>query len=342
MLEPPIPHNEVERIEALHALGVLDTPRDAGIDSLTRHLSRLWHAPITAVSLIDRDRQWFKSQIGLDVSQTPRSVSFCAHMLTQPDDPLVVHDALLDARFFDNPLVVGDPKIRFYAGSALRDDAGNVLGALCVIDRRPRRRTPAKVQALKELATAVSGALVLHRSVHVLERLSTHDPLTGALNRKGLDAYLAATESAPAALLLLDLDGFKVINDTFGHAAGDAALCEVVHRVRGVVRPDDALARLGGDEFAIVLGDCHCPEDAMGVAGRIHALLAHPFDVGGAPAVLATSIGIACRPFHATLRAALFAKADAALYVAKASGRATTRMAIGGGGYCDRHASRAA
>ena len=331
IIEPPVPANEVLRLAALRSIGVLDTPADPGIDSLTRHLARIWSAPIAAVSLIDDQRQWFKSSVGLDMKETPRSISFCAHVLTHRREPLVVEDARVDRRFTNNPLVTGRPHIRFYAGVALRDEADHILGALCVIDRTRRRPESAQLEALEELATAVSGALVLHRSVHQLQHLATTDPLTGILNRKGLDIYIASLATTPACFMLFDLDHFKTVNDSFGHAAGDLALREVARRINIVVRDSDALARIGGDEFAIVLADVSSINEGMLVAERVHRLLAEPFMIGGTPVVLAASIGIACRPLHGTNTAQLFEMADAALYAAKAAGRGTSRSALDDG-----------
>jgi len=329
MIYPPVPLDEVERLAALYEIGVLDTPTDAGIDSLTRYVAKLWDVPMAAVSLIDERRQWFKSSVGLKVKETPRSMSFCAHMLIHPGEPLIVEDAQRDIRFADNPLVTGDPKIRFYAGAALRDDKHHVLGALCVFDRKQRVPSPAQIYALKELATAVSGALVLHRAVHQLEHLVATDPLTGVLNRKGLDSYLARLANHPLCVMLFDLDGFKAINDGFGHAVGDKALQEVACRMRTVVRHTDALARLGGDEFAIVLPSASSCDEGLLVADRVHRLLAEPFMTGSTPIALATSVGIACRPLHATDTSDLFRMADIALYAAKAAGCSTSRVAAG-------------
>ncbi len=328
---PPIPADEAARLAALHSIGILDTPRDPGIDSLTQHLARLWNAPIAAVSLIDEHRQWFKSSVGLDLQETPRECSFCAHVLTHRREPLIVEDARLDKRFANNPLVLSDPNIRFYAGVALRDEDDFILGALCVIDRRRRRPKSAELQALEALGTAVSSALVLHRSVHQLHQIATTDPLTGVLNRKGLDAYIALMSEHPACFMIFDLDHLKRINDTFGHSAGDFALQEVARRINVVVRQSDALARLGGDEFAIVVDDVSKPDEGLLVADRIHRLLSEPFMIGGTPVVLAGSIGVACRPLHGVEANEVLKRADAALYVAKAAGRSTTRVAFSSG-----------
>lgn len=330
MTAPSRSYDENSRLAALRGLGVLDTPADQGIDSVTRHIAKLWNAPIAAVSLVDENRQWFKSQIGLNVCETPRSMSFCAHLLSRPDEPFVINDAWRDERFEGNPLVIGDPKIRFYAGASLRDEFGHVLGALCVIDRKPRKPDTRRLHALTEMATTVSGALVLHRSVHQLEVLLETDFLTGVLNRKGFEERLNKTGGAPAWLMLLDLDGFKRINDSFGHPVGDVVLREVAKRIERTLRRGDTVARLGGDEFAVLLGLECTAEEALTIADRVHQALAKPFLVGFTPLVLATSIGLARHSQHGLRHDRLYASADAALYAAKSAGRSQTRVADSG------------
>ena len=157
-----IPSNEVERLAELRKYEVLDTAGDAAFDVLTQLAARILGVPIALVSLIDAERQWFKSHYGLDATQTPRDISFCGHVVAR-DAPLVVNDALADARFVDNPLVTGDPRVRFYAGMPLRSPAGFVLGTLCAIDHAPRELTPEQVASLALLATAVVAQLEAHR-----------------------------------------------------------------------------------------------------------------------------------------------------------------------------------
>lgn len=321
MLTPPVPPNEAERLAALRALHVLDTPPEPHYDSITQHLTALWDAPIAAISLVDEHRQWFKSEVGLGVRETPRDVSFCAHLMTAPDQPLVVPDAMTDARFADNPLVLGQPQIRFYAGAPLRDDRGRLLGALCVIDRKPRQPTPAQMEALRHMATTVSGALVMQRAVHQLSRLATLDPLTGVQNRQGLDRAAAAREGAAMTVLVLDLDGFKAINDTHGHAAGDAALVETAQRLQHSVRRADIVGRLGGDEFVIIQPAVGDPILGHRITARIHRELARPMVHAGAPISLRASIGLAWRTDGALPYAELLRRADAAMYANKQEAR---------------------
>ena len=160
MISASVHVEEELRVDALRCLQLLDTAAEERFDRITRLLSTALSVPVSLVSLVDSDRQWFKSRVGLEAAQTSRDVSFCAHAINEPvGKPFVVEDALLDARFVDNPLVTGDPNIRFYAGQVLRDASGLPMGTLCAIDRRPRRLTDAESQVLVDLAAIVESEL---------------------------------------------------------------------------------------------------------------------------------------------------------------------------------------
>lgn len=153
-----IPTNEAQRVAALEDLGVLDTPPEQRFDRLTRIAAHLLDVPIALISLVDTNRQWFKSHYGLDVCETPRSESFCAHALGS-HQPFTIADATRDPRFADNPLVIGPPGIRFYMGIPLRGPGDHILGTLCVIDTQPREVSPAETQILQDLAEVVEDEL---------------------------------------------------------------------------------------------------------------------------------------------------------------------------------------
>ncbi len=162
MKPAPIPENDRVRLRALEDYSVLDTLPESQFDAITRLASIVLDVPIALVTLIDADRQWFKSRHGLDAPETPRDVSFCGHAVAQ-EALLVVHDAILDARFADNPLVTGEPRVRFYAGFPLRNPEGFILGTLCAIDHVPRQPTPIQLEALQLLADQVMALLELRR-----------------------------------------------------------------------------------------------------------------------------------------------------------------------------------
>lgn len=159
---PPKTHAEDIRLAALHSYGILDTPREAAFDDITRIAALICEAPIAVVNLIDRDRQWFKSEIGLGVRETPLDTSICAHAILQ-QELFVVADTKLDARFVDNPLVTGEPYLRFYAGALLKTADGLPLGTLCVLDKRPRELRPEQIEALQALARQTMAQLELRR-----------------------------------------------------------------------------------------------------------------------------------------------------------------------------------
>jgi diguanylate cyclase (GGDEF)-like protein len=249
--KPDTPRGEKSRLATLQSLGVLDTPAEERFDRLARLARRMFDVPIALVSLVDENRQWFKSCQGLDVSETPRDISFCGHAILG-DDIFVIPDATKDPRFADNPLVSGEPLIRFYAGCPLQDVEGNKMGTLCIIDKRPRSLDLDDLDTFRDLAALAERELIA-------VQLATLDDLTGIPNRRGFNALaqygldFCNRQNIPASLAFFDLNDFKRINDTFGHAEGDTALIAFADRMRHVFRESDVLARLGGDEFAVLL-----------------------------------------------------------------------------------------
>jgi len=172
-MSAPIPPNEQTRLEALRSYGILDTDPEEEFDALTRLAAYLCGTPIALISLVDATRQWFKSKVGLELAETPRDVSFCAHTILQ-SEPLVVPDAQKDPRFSQNPLVTSNPNIRFYAGMPLQSEKGLGLGSLCVIDKTPRQLAPEQIQGLEVLGRAVVTHLQLRRTLQLLDDYRLH------------------------------------------------------------------------------------------------------------------------------------------------------------------------
>lgn len=470
------PQREVERLEALRQYEVLDTPPEAAFDRIVQLASTFFGVPIALVSLVEQDRQWFKACYGLDQTQTDRELSFCAHAL-HTDAVLVVPDATRDPRFANNPLVTGEPGIRFYAGAPLQTPSGHNLGTLCVIDTQPRDPLTSKQETtLKHLAAMVVDELELRQTASALRRsehhhralveqsldvifklspngvftllnpaftrmtgypaevyldqsflplvhpedhakvltmfrralegkslrfelrliaqggetLTTevvavpderdektvgvfgfardisdraqaeaalveantqlerrveertaelaalnaqlahdafHDALTGLPNRAlFMDRLSHAVkregrkDTLGFAVLFLDLDDFKIVNDSLGHAAGDALLVRVGKRLEACLRPGDTVARLGGDEFAVLLEEVTDTSHLEQIATRIGQAFT-PFTLEGHRLQVTPSIGMVSSKAGYTEVEALLRDADIAMYQAKARGK---------------------
>jgi diguanylate cyclase (GGDEF)-like protein/PAS domain S-box-containing protein len=447
----PADRAEQQRQQALDALEVLDSEPELAFEGLVQAAAAVCGTPIALISLVDRDRQWFKANVGLKgVCETPRAVSFCTHAIEQ-HDLFVVEDAWLDARFAANPLVRGDPHIRFYAGAPLHLSDGHAVGTLCVIDRQPLRLSPRQREVLSHLgrtavqllegrralqaevglrhqaqgimrempiglfgtdpqggctwtnprwreifglgeeeclglrwldtlhpqdrdsviaagnAMAAEGrdfrqdfrllrgdASVVHVRTHAkalreggaalggylgfvqdvttemalqaeLQHQASHDALTQLLNRRAFDACLTACLQEPGqpghALLYLDVDQFKIINDAAGHAAGDRLLVQLARLLESFQNHPASLARLGGDEFGLLLPHCSMAE-AEAMAARIVAKLEHfRFQVGEQRFRVGVSIGVVPLVGPVVELDAVMQAADVSCFTAKESGR---------------------
>jgi len=270
MLKPEKPSDEAARLKALHSLDVLDTASEERFDRLTRLAKRMFGVPIALLSLVDENRQWFKSRVGLTVRETDRDISFCGHAILG-DGIFHIPDARVDDRFADNPLVAGEPFIRFYAGCPLRYLDGSKLGTLCIIDYEPRALDQEDLLVLQDLSE-----LAEHELAAV--QLATLDDLTKISNRRGFMTLaqksidICARQEVPSALVFFDLDEFKPINDSFGHAEGDRALKDFASLMKSTFRESDVFGRMGGDEFAVLLTDTSAV-DADDIIGRFREVV---------------------------------------------------------------------
>ena len=334
------------RLAAVRETNLLNTPSEESFDRMTRLAAKLTGAPVTFVSLIDDSRDFYKSAFGLgEPLNTERQLegrSFC-HYAMVSDGPLVLADVTLVPVFCDVP-TVQSLGVRAYAGIPLVTPEGRVLGSFCAVDFQPRQWTETDIEVLVELAYSTMREIQLRQAVraskalnqrlleqlqHVdelnraLGELATTDPLTGLRNRRAFDQGLALElaiverRHTPLSLLMLDVDHFKQINDSLGHDTGDRVL-ETIGRILGAcARVIDVVARVGGEEFAVLLPSTDA-EGAVEVAERTRIALAQADWPHGCSVTV--SVGAATL-VDGESACSLYARADAALYCAKKTGR---------------------
>jgi len=355
----PVPANERDRLNVLAEYNIMDSLPEQAYNDFAKLASAICGTPIALISLLDEERQWFKADVGLGVSETPRSQAFCAHAIMNPADVMTVEDATVDDRFATNPLVTGDPHIRFYAGAPLVAPTGEALGTICVIDREPRTLTDTQREALEILSREIIVQLELRRSIATLEQAvldqekyvelmqeyqrdiekirvhlesqSVTDVLTGVQNRRSFDLKLeeecgrAQSRHTTVSLVMIDVDHFKSFNDDFGHPAGDEVLRAVAHLLQSELRVSDSLFRYGGEEFAVVLPETTC-KGAFVLGERFRrAIQRAPWP----KRPVSISIGVAATDADTVSPKDLLQAADRALYQAKQGGRNRVVMASG-------------
>jgi diguanylate cyclase (GGDEF)-like protein len=324
MTDPRL-HDDDARLAALRRLDVLDSAPEEPFENIVNLVRTVLNVPLSTVTLVDRDRQWFKARRGMPMQETPRSASFCTHTI-QNRDPLLIADALADARFADSPLVAGPPHIRSYAGIPLRTPDGYNVGALCAMDTRVRTFTAGEIAILTNFADIVCDELQLRLVAQV-------DHLTGALTRRGFieqaerEIARANRYNRPGALVMIDVDHFKSVNDAHGHPAGDQVLRQLAEIAATTLRPSDVFGRLGGEEFALLLPETN-GTDAILVAERLRQTIAdHVIHLpSGETLRITASFGVALLAQDSTF-ATCVERADAMLYAAKADGRNRTKLA---------------
>jgi diguanylate cyclase (GGDEF)-like protein len=310
--------DEAGRLEALHRYEILDTPAEEHFDKITRLIKVLFEVPMSAINLIDDTRRWSKSSVGLEKQQIARDISFCTHTI-KSQEPLVISDTRENIKFSENPLVLGPPYIASYAGIPLQTPDGYNIGAICVMDTKPREFDDKQIEALRVFASIVVDEIELRK-------LSQVDELTGALSRRGFLAEIAGAISLfsrhnrPSTLVMFDIDHFKHVNDTHGHAAGDAVLRAIGARFSRLARPSDAFGRLGGEEFAMLLSDTDI-DNSMLASERFRQTLEEMVIMQDPLLHVTASFGLSQLDSDCQTPESWLAKADAALYRAKRGGR---------------------
>ncbi|MEO1790673.1 MAG: EAL domain-containing protein [Cyanobacteria bacterium J06629_19] len=373
MTAAPLSAKETLRLAKLYDYGILDTLSERTYDDITALAAHICQTPTALVSLVDINRQWFKSRIGTEVQETPRSMAFCAHTI-ESRDVMLVEDTHQDPTFCDNPLVTGPPYIRFYAGAPLITPDGYALGSLCVLDYQPHYLTPAQIQALQVLSHQVIAQIELSYQRHQLElanqqleqrvkertaslssslyRLLTaqtkllkreaasrhsalHDPLTDLPNRsyflQRLSQSIQLAQRQPShryAVLFIDLDDFKPINDTLGHTVGDRLLVSIAERIKQMLRQSDLVARIGGDEFAVLLDDIPTQQHAVSAVKRLQNHLRTPVVIEGHKISTGASIGITFSSTGYLQPEDALRDADTAMYQAKKQAKQRIRQQL--------------
>ncbi len=303
MKKAPLPQDEAERLVAVRSLRILDTPAEERFDRVTRVAQRVFGVPISMVSLVDQDRQWFKSKQGITAAESPRDLSFGAHAVLS-DETLVVPDAREDERFFDHPWVGGPPYIRFYAGHPLKSSDGHRLGTLAIADVSPREMAPGDLQALRDLASFVQDELQVSRLTRAQLEILTGgarflvDPLTGLWTRRGvieiLDRELsqASREQSFLAVVFAKIDDVSALGPN-EPGEREAFLAEIAQRVRSCVRHSDAIGRWGDEQFVVVLPSTG-REGAVFTSARIRSAVGErPVDLASRAVPATMSLGVA-------------------------------------------------
>src|SRR5574343_840126 len=270
MLPAPTPVNEPERIASLRKMLLLSTPDEEAFDRVTRTAQRLFKVPVALVSIVDAQRQWFKSCIGLPVRETGRDVSFCGHAILA-DEVFVIPDATQDERFADNPLVTGEPHVIFYAGRPLKNPEGFRVGTLCIIDHQPRQLTADERACLNDLGCWVEQAFLLRtltdtqqnflQTLDQLARGTMLDPMLNIWHRGAAIEMLkqevdrAFRNKSLLTVLMIEVDHLKQITEQHGAVVGDAILIEFARRIKAITRTYDSLGRYGDDQFIVIMPD---------------------------------------------------------------------------------------
>jgi diguanylate cyclase (GGDEF)-like protein len=334
-LESHLSQAESARLGAVHERAILDTPPDPAFDALVRLAAHACDTPIALIGLLDHRRLWLKAALGVGLPELPRAACLADETIAAPEGLMMVSDLTAAPALAGHAMRLLLPDWRLYASVPIVDEAGHALGVIAVAHTAPRCLSQAKTQALRDLAALSLHAIESHAQQRALARQAITDPLTGLSNRAYFDQALevelahAMRRGEPFTVLTMDLDGFKEVNDGFGHGAGVEVLREVAKRIRQEVRVGDVIARFGVDEFGVVMrhGD---QSDAQVLARRIIKSVAQSITLTSGDAVgVGISVGMAAYTDDVGSVRTLLQQADQALYEAKKQNEKRWKMFMG-------------
>ena len=339
----PLPQDEDRRLASVQRLQILDTPAEERFDRLARLAKRLFRVAYSRITLMDEQRQWFKSVCGQELREIPRDQSICGYTVLQ-GSTLIIPDCSIDPRVSDNPLVRGLTGINFYAGVPLHSNDGHTVGTLCVLDGVARQLDGEDVAALEDLAACAESEIqLLHISrseiemrgeMDQLRRKASVDALTKTWNRGAILEILAKEQerarkaNEPLAVALMDIDHFKSVNDTYGHDVGDQVLQEFTDRIRAGLRGGEAFGRFGGEEFLIVVPRCNPSQSEAYGENVLEAVRSQPMKTAAGELAVTASMGLAIWRGNFESSDALVKRADKALYQSKRNGRNRASLAV--------------
>jgi predicted signal transduction protein with EAL and GGDEF domain len=328
-IAPPALADEVDRLEDLYSMKILDTAADERFDQFTRLAATILDAPLAAISFVDQDRQWFKSSFGFKLRETPRDISFCAHAIAEPEI-LVVPDTREDRRFATNPMVIGEPEIRAYAGAVVHGPSGRPVGTCCILDLAPKKLSETECSILIQLAHAVERELKLSKGIRGLKKrlrsVAMVDPSTGLPNLTSFMTDLRRTlpqinsESEGALLALIRIERLDALEAALGRDALAYILVQVSDRTRDIIGPNCHVASTGEDKIGALIPIKNRP-DAPAILESLIKSLEQPFALGDHTVRLRVSVGASIYPDDANDGQLLLKRARTALWSRPLSAR---------------------
>lgn len=319
---PPELVNEQQRLEELYAMKILDTAAEQRFDQYAQLAATILDVPIALISFVDKDRQWFKSAFGLDADETPRNISFCAHALVE-DEILVVPDTQIDPRFLGNPLVEGEPGVRFYAGAVIRGPNGHPLGTCCAIDHKERKLSDPERAAMLQIARMVERELqITAEAIGETRELQSYgllDATTGLPNMELFSAKLdkaieTAAETSRALLLaIVRVEKFDGLEAALGIKVAKYLVGQLARRIQTIASPEYLIGQDGNDKLCVLLPLASGQTSEL-ILNELLSCIRDPIDLADHSVSIRVSIGGSQYPRHANSGEKLLKRAHTALW----------------------------